>query len=871
LRIQQQNSQLIDLNGKDAVTVDQQLLAAAIELKNLQYLDELRIQNQTLGQQSQQQQNGDGWVNQAQVQCQPTNQAQAQAQNASLQGSPKRDGTGSGDDSGDGSNGTDQATLFQGAAHREELLNYRGYRYHGGASQAHQSNHTQTVSSQAVQNDQGEFDYMSLSSVPSQQQPTPSQNQLTASHGGPSTGTTQSSPAQKVQKQAPPATEPSMANTLPENSNWQLAPLAFPPYPTTNINHYQMAAARNNNNNSSSGSNNNNKQQQYAVPPPPSSFRQDQVGSNSNNGNSSLQVTVVSLPSATSTHSQKQGGSKNNSQQQPTQNTFPQEQEQQQDLYYGFSFEPQEGFEKKGDWPSLVTGAPLSEAAVPSLIQALHGTAKDGDNIGPHNVNYATAQLQLFADMTLSDAFSSGQYNNNLHTRNILTGGAGNIIECPTIQTGDEVVVVVKREKKSSLNCFYTEANEKRLKEQGSQPWKRLGRNGKYEVDPFFVQAATQVAQPARSVPVTVPIAVTAGSTSTIVNNLSNNYDDDADSVLPPPPIQPARRGSRVSKKGALQETSSSSSPPVEPQVWICSIPHCNRQFASFGLLKSHKVSHDPHKPYWCEICSEDGITPRPISPTPIYPGIPVGNPEVKKYKRHHDLLRHKREQHPPLEVKIQRFKEKMEAKEARRLKAEETRREKAAAKRLANAAANAAVGRAATGRRRTSSAATSSTTASTSRSHSSSSTANATASDADHIDTSDVSVAPQIPRKRKSTETKRSSTYHDDDGGEEDDKDPDYKETELKRSRRSTTTLTAATTRGRRSSADQHQQQQQQQQRQQQATNSVSSSSSVPGLVFIPLQAPAGDQHLYGPQLLLAQAQQAQQVQVQVQVKYEL
>ncbi|KAF9921716.1 hypothetical protein FBU30_008221 [Linnemannia zychae] len=116
--------------------------------------------------------------------------------------------------------------------------------------------------------------------------------------------------------------------------------------------------------------------------------------------------------------------------------------------------------------------------------------------------------------------------------------------------------------------------------------------------------------------------------------------------------------------------------PPVQDSVTIaserlllCTFPHCTRTFTTIGLLKSHLVSHNDAKPYWCDICSPDGIVPRDPTP-PEHPALSATAPEVKRYKRHHDLLRHKREQHPPLEVRIQRALEKLAAKEARKAKA---------------------------------------------------------------------------------------------------------------------------------------------------------------------------------------------------------
>ncbi|KAF8986190.1 hypothetical protein BGZ52_009360 [Haplosporangium bisporale] len=68
----------------------------------------------------------------------------------------------------------------------------------------------------------------------------------------------------------------------------------------------------------------------------------------------------------------------------------------------------------------------------------------------------------------------------------------------------------------------------------------------------------------------------------------------------------------------------SSSSSPLQQQQSLEQIacPHCGKQYASRGLLRSHIVSHLDDKPFVCRDCVN------------------------KRYKRNHDLLRHRREKH---------------------------------------------------------------------------------------------------------------------------------------------------------------------------------------------------------------------------------
>ncbi|KAG0020913.1 hypothetical protein BGZ82_011474 [Podila clonocystis] len=67
---------------------------------------------------------------------------------------------------------------------------------------------------------------------------------------------------------------------------------------------------------------------------------------------------------------------------------------------------------------------------------------------------------------------------------------------------------------------------------------------------------------------------------------------------------------------------SSSLSPQQQQPLEQIACPHCGKQYASRGLLRSHIVSHLDDKPFVCRDCVN------------------------KRYKRNHDLLRHRREKH---------------------------------------------------------------------------------------------------------------------------------------------------------------------------------------------------------------------------------
>ncbi|KAG0235333.1 hypothetical protein BGX31_004271, partial [Mortierella sp. GBA43] len=68
-------------------------------------------------------------------------------------------------------------------------------------------------------------------------------------------------------------------------------------------------------------------------------------------------------------------------------------------------------------------------------------------------------------------------------------------------------------------------------------------------------------------------------------------------------------------KTGAEGDSDSENGRPA-----VC--PHCNKEFQSKGLLRSHVVSHSSDRPFVCWDCTD------------------------KSYKRNHDLLRHRREKH---------------------------------------------------------------------------------------------------------------------------------------------------------------------------------------------------------------------------------
>ncbi|KAF9156506.1 hypothetical protein BG015_004718 [Linnemannia schmuckeri] len=829
-----------DVEYAEIMLVEQQLLAAAMDLKDFQYQSQDQNQTQSQALSQNQLQVDDRFADQTQVQPQPHVQTQTQAQDASSQ--EGLDHSGSLNDESDVGN---RLTLYPGAIHQEQLQNYRGYRHYS---------YDQSGSPQAIQNHQGGNEFSSTSSSSTQQQPAVSHHQQfevgqtqVDSHGSPGTGLgTEQSLVVHVQVPAlrVDASHGSLGTGLGTDTDQSLlvaqAQLRFPPAAAS-----ASASAASSMVGTPTEFNNNQLSSTY-FPPPPTGNNNTQQQQLSYNDNDTIN-TVGTNNCRPILH--------------------PLADPETQDLYYGFSFEPQEGFQKPSTWPALVSGVPLTATANDTADLTMESIL---DSVSS-DIKNATAQLRLHGGMSLSDAFLSSMKVDPNTCNALNTGG----VVDPAIQSGDEVVVVVKREKKSGLGMNY-DAND-----DEKQP------DHDCEVIPYFVRRAAAVAARAAAAAVTASRITTNSSNNTnnVVagqdNNRNNGHehfshhgsgddnDDGDEEYVPPspflPPTGPAphqnNRG-RVSKKGAIQKTTPAT---TEPTMHKCEIPHCDKEFTTAGLLKSHKVSHDPEKPYWCDICSEDGITPRPADPTPLFPGMPIPIPEVKKYKRHHDLLRHKREQHPPLAVKIQRFQEKMEAKEARRVKADEVRRQKAALKRAEKAAAQAANPTAGRGRRGSSAAATAAAarcrtssvatiTTAAPRGRRASSTAAAIAVNAAAPIVAPAAEAPKSPRKRKLMATKRSTT-----NDENDDEDSDYQENGKKRRRSKTSstsgtisTPAANTSRCRRTSASQTQSQQQE--------NEQTSISSASVMGSIQLQGPGEHQYNQQLQAPIQQVQQALQ-----------
>ncbi|KAF9580197.1 hypothetical protein BGW38_003255 [Lunasporangiospora selenospora] len=123
-------------------------------------------------------------------------------------------------------------------------------------------------------------------------------------------------------------------------------------------------------------------------------------------------------------------------------------------------------------------------------------------------------------------------------------------------------------------------------------------------------------------------------------------------------------------------------------EMFGCTHLNCTRRFATLGLLRSHVVTHRLDRPFWCEECFHEKYDVYPAEEHAIAGynncrGVSLGNGascgrmpwmkhipldvpprgyedcdpdlEIKRYKRNHDLLRHKREKHPLMEIRMAR------------------------------------------------------------------------------------------------------------------------------------------------------------------------------------------------------------------------
>ncbi|KAG9068217.1 hypothetical protein KI688_011812 [Linnemannia hyalina] len=965
-----------DISDGSIPLVEQQLLTTAMDVRDFQFhFQELK---QTLNQQLFQEQLDDLLMEQAQalarshpqapsqtlVPAQTQAQAQVQAQVASSQECPKNGNS----PIGESDVGT-RPTLYPGAIHQEQLRNYRGYRHYSydkngapqpvlnnqGGNGFSASSSSSLGSSSSTQQQQTAVGHQQQPAIRQQQQSAVGQKQLAvgfpfpqvdsshsslsigpgtlqsltqaqmhipvlqvnASHGSPSDGSGIGN-SSAIQIQAPPLQVDTSQGSLetgtatgtitPQSS---LAAQAYIQLPLTTASSASASASATS-----------------SIVGTPTEFNNLQSSSNLPTGNNSSSEQQQLLNNDNSDNTALNIVGTNNHR--PTH--FPPPFLQNQNIYYGFSFEPVECFARQASWPSIVSGDPLN--ATGTANRAADQEVKEFLDSVAGDIKYETAQLELYGGMSIPDALLSSKVYPRLDLTTGISGtgpgGDGSGVIDSKVQQRDDVVVVVKREKKPMLDVDFEASATTTTAANGDE---ENGGDRESTVIPITVRRAAAVAARAAAIAAREStindyinlnadaqggnknghghnrrsrdhvVAGQGGNAAVDQGNNSNRSNrsehphghhyhhdhhhgsaadvndavDEESIPLPPPsptlplparpvPIIPAPRQntrSRIPKTGGALQNTSSFTP--EPTVFKCEIPHCEKEFSTYGLLKSHKVSHDPEKPHWCDICSEDGITPRLADPTPLFPGMPIPIPEVKKYKRHHDLLRHKREQHPPLAVKIQRFQEKLEAKEARRVKAEEVKKVKAALRRAEKAVAAAqAVNPTAASRRRTSFVATATTAASRRRTLSGTITtgaprgrrasstiaAFATAETAPAVTAHAVPEPPKTPRKRKLTETKRSAT---DDGDDEDeavndnDTDSDYQENTKKRRRSktsSTSRTTPATPRRRRSSARQTQPQPQLPHQENDLANSASSSSTVVNLVdAIQIQGPGKNQ----------------------------